>query len=213
MGLTIRIILMHLVVIATFCFLLTSCAAPAKKASDAALFSGTTSNLSAEKIEKELTRSDSLYGFWQVEAYPFTRILIEKTERELGEKNLDTNEKTEAEIRSSSSALVDNASCFLITVQTSQTIETAQFKNWRAKFEDANKQLYEVEFSKKQRYGALDVPEVFRENSSNMHWTNSSVGCTKGKQDFSKGFTLHLIPQFKSYKDNERAKLIWDIKK
>lgn len=116
---------------------MAGCSAPSKKTSSLALFSEAESNLKSEDIKNELTRSDSLYGFWQVEAYPFTKALIEKEEKELGAKNMDSSEKISEKIKNQNKALVDSGTCFMVTVYSSQSIDTAKFSSWKVRLEDS----------------------------------------------------------------------------
>lgn len=199
----------QIVISALIMLFISGCSAPAKKDLNPAHFTGeNVVNQKYDEIKKQLTRSDSQYGFWIVEAYPYTKPLIMAQNRETGAKNMDSENTINTEIKKSLSLLVEKDTCFMIVIHSSSSIETAQFKHWRAKIVDGQSKSYELSLN-----ANTDIPNMAGVGrADNMRWVNSGLGCVGKSIDLTKGFTLFVIPQLDlDYGQAKKAELSWTI--
>lgn len=175
---------------------------------------------SYEEMEKDLTRSQCLgCGFMDsfslvktyatyVETHPVTRKLIEAHEREEGKRKLDSSEVISKNITTYTDALTKNNTCFEFVVSTSGDIESAQFKNWSAKLEDASGTLYPITF--KNLAGVESVPASKRLFGGAFVWINTSNGCVDKKVALDKGFKIHAFPP-SWYGDSAQKTMVWTV--
>ena len=191
--------------------LLSSCAAmngvARKTSSTEVLGGGFPPGTSYESLESDLTRSDKVWGHFYVEARLATRGLIEAEERESGQKTMDSEEVINRRITERLGALVKSRTCLLFQLRT-PIIESGYFRGYRAKLEDGDGKLHDIEFALTR--GAHSVPshiEAF--HHAGFDWWNSSHGCTKKPVDTSKGFKVHFIDPARN---GGQTILYWDIK-
>jgi hypothetical protein len=183
---------------------LIGCTAPSIKVSRADYLTGPApANAKAETIRKDLTRGENNPGHFMIEAYLYTRPLIESEDTENGKHEMKTDDEISKTIAKHISTLTKNQTCFMFEVST-LIIEAGHFSTYTSKLEDSTGKLHDIKFYN--LTGVDSVPSPVGQQG--YTWYNSSVGCADVPLDTSKQIKIHFISKLSS--DAPHSLLVWE---
>ena len=144
-------------------------------------------------------------------ATPMTAPLIIAEETEAGKKQLRSEAETQKVIAERLKYQVNAKPCFLISIQTSGSIEVAQFKNWISKIKTKSGELIDVEFENLKGIDSVPTGRAGSWDYNVYQWENHTGACAKKNFNRQEDFSLILSSSF--LKDIENLEIKWTFTK
>lgn len=129
-----------------------------------------------------------------MDAYPVTGILIASEEAELGKKNMDNASEIKKRTDEKEKFFLKGYTCFNLHITTVYGIDFAKWENWRAKLEQKDGSLHELQL--RNMSGVNSVP-FYEMMGTTTIWNNNTYACINKELDLMPPYKVHLIPQFK----------------
>jgi len=149
-------------------------------------------SLTLSEVAQGLTRTE----FWNMDMFYISASLvtpysIELSEKEKGQKNLDSNEQIERNIKKEKSKFTDLKTCFVVGFMVPGSAEAAQFKNWVFKVKMSDNQIHELKYLPTEQYPDIGKPSPVQA----LSWMNGGYVCSQKPLLLVNNFELHSIPQ------------------
>lgn len=213
---------MKLIILTMFLFVGCAGVPKSQKASKSNYLSGNSiEGVKLSSIEKDLTRAHapSTFGGYSGSATLITEPYIRVYENEIGKRSYVDQAKIDKKITSRLQNEVENHTCFKIgigsTAGTSEGVEVADFKNWKAKLKVGG-QIHDIQYKKVGEAKRLEASgtQMALLGPGGTAYLNqakkvSALGCTKNKVDPKSKMTLILIPQFGD-ENNKNIEMTWN---